>query len=146
MSSPRETDGDFNLLIICRLFLFSNLKVGRLAVMSIVVTVKYGDKKVSRSTYEPGFLVDNDISRQYSRAQIKITIHDHQQRTLAGNWPEALDQYFNSWSFRTSPKLIPDETTRCGCANEHRSLFLTAVRLLEKSLKNEGYRVEVEFL
>lgn len=114
--------------------------------MSISATIKDGEKRVVISKYEPGFLVENQVSKPYSKTEINFQIVDDDVRILKGKLPEALDDYFNSWSFRTDKKLIPDELTRCGRANEHRSLFLTAVRLLEKSIKTDGYKVEIDFL
>ena len=113
--------------------------------MSIVATVTEGEKKVSQSRYEAGLLVESAVSRPYLKVEVKIAIDDGTVRTLSGKWPDVLDEYFNRWSFRTDSRLSPNETARCGCANEHRSLFLTAVRLLEKSLKAAGYKVEVDF-
>lgn len=114
--------------------------------MSIVATLKEGEKKVSQSRYEAGLLVVSEITRPYLKTEVEITIEDTRVRFLTGKWPEVLDEYFNSWSFRTDSRLTHDEAERCGCANEHRSLFLTAVRLLEKSLAVDGYKMEVEFL
>lgn len=116
-----------------------------ISTMSIVATVTDGEKKVSQSRYEAGFLVESSVSRPYLKAEVKMVIDDGTVRSLSGKWPEVLDEYFNRWSFRTDSRLSPNEIARCGCANEHRSLFLTAVRLLEKSLKAAGYKVQVDF-
>lgn len=113
--------------------------------MSIVVTIKEGGKMVARSKYEAGFLVDIEVSRPYSKAEISFEILDGRDITLRGKWPAALDDYFNGWTFRTDGKLNPDGLARCGCANEHRTLFITAARLLEKSVKAYGYSIGMEF-
>ncbi len=115
------------------------------AAMPILATILDGEKRLATSRYEPGFLVENKIVRTHVKTEINLKIVDGMPRTLNGKWPDALDEYFNSWSFRTDSSLIPGETERSGCANEHRSLFLTAVRLLEKALESKGMKVEVEF-
>ncbi len=114
--------------------------------MSISAIIRDGANRVSSSTYKPGFMVETDVSKAYSKVVLKLEIEDGLTRRLEGKLPEALDEFFNSWSFKTDNKLIPEELARCGCANDHRTLFLTAVRLLEKALARIGYRVEVEFL
>lgn len=119
--------------------------MGRLNVMAITMTIRHGDKQVAQSRYEPGLLVDTKVDRHYLKGRIRFEIDEAEPRSIQGCWPEALDEYFNSWIFKTDSRLSPNQTTRYGCANEHKTLFLTAARLLQKSLEPHGYAIIIEF-
>ncbi|MDD3473565.1 MAG: hypothetical protein PHS86_12340 [Syntrophaceae bacterium] len=114
-------------------------------MMAITMTIRHGDKKVAQSRYEPGFLVDIKVDRHYSKSRISLEIDETEPRNIQDYWPQALDEYFNSWTFKTDSRLSPNQTTRYGCANEHKTLFLTAARLLQKSLEPLGYAIVIEF-
>ena len=96
------------------------------------------DFLIAEVYYNPGFLVEINVEESFRNQKIDLQTGYH-HRKLSGYWQEALDEYFNDWIFESKAEMFPDDLTRSGCARDHKNLFLTAARALEKDLTPFGY-------
>ena len=111
----------------------------------VSVEIFHGKVFVAQIIYRPGFYVEINVEKSFRTQNVVLRVRDRQNPEMVGNWPEALDGYFNESTFESRSDLLRNEPARAGCAREHRSLFLVAARALEKDLTPLGYEFKVSF-
>lgn len=100
---------------------------------------------VARILYRPGFFVEIQVAKSFRTKTTVSLMCQRQCIQLCGYWYDILDKYFNEWIFESRSDFFSEEQSRTGSAREHKSLFLTAARSLEKDLTPHGYRFKVSF-
>jgi hypothetical protein len=113
--------------------------------MSVTVQILHGDFVMARIIYSPGFFVEISVEKSFQTKEPPYGPLRPKESTQTDSWPEALDRYFNEVIFEARNDLLPNEPPRTGSAREHRTLFLTAARVLEKNLATHGFRFRVSF-
>ena len=113
--------------------------------MTVTVQILHGDLVMARIIYSPGFFVDIKVEKSFREKEPPCDPFRREDETHIDSWPEALDRYFNEAIFEARNDLLPNEPPRTGSAREHRTLFLTAARILEKNLAPHGFRFNVSF-
>jgi hypothetical protein len=113
--------------------------------MSVTVQILHGDLVMARIIYSPGFFVDINVEKSFRVKEPPYGTLRPKESGQSHSWPEALDKYFNEAIFEARNDLLPNEPPRTGNAREHRTLFLTAARVLEKNLATHGFRFKVSF-
>ncbi len=113
--------------------------------MVVSVKILHSNTLVAQISYRPGFYVEIEVGEPFLTKKVVFRVCHRQDLELVGNWPEALDKYFNECVFELRPDLLPNEQARTGTGREHRSLFLAAARALEKDLTPLGYEFKVSF-
>ena len=113
--------------------------------MSVTVQILHGDLVMARIIYSPGFFVDINVEKSFRVKEPPYGTLRPKESAQSHSWPEALDKYFNEVIFEARNDLLPNEPPRTGSAREHRTLFLTAARVLEKNLATHGFRFRVSF-
>ena len=111
----------------------------------VSIEILHSNIFVAQISYRPGFYVEIKVGELFKTKKVVFRVCHHQNLELVGNWPEALDKYFNESTFESRSDFLPHESARAGCAREHRSLFLAAARALEKNLTPLGYEFKVSF-
>ncbi len=113
--------------------------------MIVSLEIHHSGSPVAEIKYKPGFFVEVEVRKSFRNKNIAYRVTHQHHDQLIGNWSEALDKYFNEWTFESRSDLFTDEPIRVGCAREHRTLFIAAARALEKDLTPHGYKLEVSF-
>lgn len=113
--------------------------------MTATVQILHGDLVMARIIYSPGFFVDISVEKSFRVKEPPDGPLRPKDSTQTYSWAEALDRYFNEVIFEARNDLLPNEPPRTGSAREHRTLFLTAARILENNLAAHGFRFRVSF-
>jgi hypothetical protein len=114
--------------------------------MVIIARLSIEGKPVADITYRAGMHVEVRVAKEFQAESIEPGLSPSNDQILEGPWEQALDAYFNEWSFDSKGQVFPGELARVGAAREHKSLFRTAASQLRKALTPQGYSVEIEHL
>ncbi|MFH0959256.1 MAG: hypothetical protein V1897_11190 [Pseudomonadota bacterium] len=113
--------------------------------MTVSLRIFTSGSLLATVTYKPGFLVDVKVARPYISKKFVCRPPYPKNNQFAGELSEVLDKYFNESIFESRSDLLPEDPPRVGTARDHKSLFLTATRILEKDWNPNGYEFQVSF-